>query len=49
MLLEFQLDWIKTVNFFLVAKFKACLLFLTRTLSSENRNDATYRSIVHSG
>ena len=27
MLLEFQLDWIKIVDFLLVAKFKACLLF----------------------
>ena len=27
MQLEFQLDWIKIVDFLLVAKFKACLLF----------------------
>ena len=32
MLLEFQLDWIKIVDFLLVAKFKACLLFFTHTL-----------------
>ena len=32
MLLEFQLDWIKIVDFLLVAKFKACLLFFTPTL-----------------
>ena len=28
MFLEFQLDWIKIMDFLLVAKFKACLLFL---------------------
>ena len=38
MLLEFQLDWIKIVDFLLVAKFKACLLFFTRTLLSRHLN-----------
>ena len=32
MLLKFQLDWIKIVDFLLAAKFKARLLFFTRTL-----------------
>ena len=29
MFLEFQVDWIKIVDFLLVAMFKACLLFLS--------------------
>ena len=34
MFLEFQLDWMETVNFLLVAKFKACLLFFYPYFSS---------------